>query len=145
MPSFGGEDYELCFTVLESEPWRAGCRAGHLGVPLYLYRANDGGYRRESPLCVTENLSLLTGKDMTILPRHKDVAKCRLNLRNCSICSLPALAAACSRGAGARWVKLAAIPFWYSDDVSAVAAALFAGRDVWDSYWRLSLPSDGER
>ncbi len=26
---------------------------------------------------------------------------------------------------------------------SAVAA--FAGRDVWDLHWRLSLPSDGER
>lgn len=80
---------------------------------------------------------------MTILPRHKDVAKSRLNLRN------PWHLLATGFGSGLSPVvpgtmgSLAAI-LLVSDDVSAVAA-LFAGRDVWNLHWRLSLPSDGER
>lgn len=37
---------------------------------------------KASILPVTANLSRLTGKDMTILPRHKDVAKSRLKMSN---------------------------------------------------------------
>ncbi|VEB62568.1 thiamine monophosphate kinase [Salmonella enterica subsp. enterica] len=43
----GGEDYELCFTVPELNRGALDVALGHLGRAVYLYRANDGGYRRD--------------------------------------------------------------------------------------------------
>ncbi|SQB21667.1 phosphatidylglycerophosphatase A [Citrobacter koseri] len=80
---------------------------------------------------------------MTILPRHKDVAKSRLSLRN------PWHLLATGFGSGLSPIipgtmgSLAAIPFWYLMTFLPLAA-LLAGGDVGDLYWRLSLPPNGE-
>ncbi len=114
------------------EPWRAGCRAwssGRAASPVT--GANDGGYRRDRSLCVTENLSLLTESDATICHAIKDavppefaqsVASARYRLWQRPE---PRGAGQCM---GFRWRRSPLV----SDDVSQAVAALFAGRDVWD-------------
>ncbi|SUH39177.1 thiamine-monophosphate kinase [Salmonella enterica subsp. enterica] len=76
----GGEDYELCFTVPELNRGALDVAIGQLGVHFTCIGQMSADIEGLN-LYVTECLSPLTGKDMTILPRHKDVAKSRLNLR----------------------------------------------------------------
>ncbi len=102
-------------------------------------RRNDGGYRRDAFVRDGEPVTL-TGRTMTILPRHKDVAKSRLNLRNRGTILATGFGSGLSPAGAGTMGSLAAIPLLVFDDVSAVAA-LFTGRDVWDLHWRLSLPS----
>ncbi len=52
------------------EPWRAGCRSFLVtGVPFTCIGQMVGGYRRDVLVRDGEPVTL-TGKDMTILPRH---------------------------------------------------------------------------
>lgn len=80
---------------------------------------------------------------MTILPRHKDVAKSRLKMSN------PWHLLAVGFGSGLSPIvpgtmgSLATIPFWYL--MTFCLAALLAGGDAGDLYRRLSLSSDRKR
>lgn len=77
----GGEDYELCFTVPELNRGALDVALGHLGVPFTCIGQMTADIEGIAFVRDGEPVTL-TGKDMTILPRHKDVAKSRLNLRN---------------------------------------------------------------
>ncbi len=66
---------------------RAGCGSRTPGRTVYLYRANDADIEG---LCFIRDGEPVTldWKDMTILPRHKDVAKSRLKMSIRGICLL---------------------------------------------------------
>jgi len=75
---------------------------------------------------------------MTILPRHKDVAKSRLKMSN------PWHLLAVGFGSGLSPIVPGSDSVLVSDDLFALAA-LLAGGDAGDLYRRLSLSSDRKR
>ena len=81
---------------------------------------------------------------MTILPRHKDVAKSRLKMSNPWHLLAVGFGSGLSRSFLVRWGRWRAIPFWYLMTFLPWLA-LFAGGNAGDLYRRLSLSSNGER